>query len=1402
MYRRLTIAAVAALSLMIARSADAQFFSPLVDFESLPIEDPQLSQEMFRIPETAPTTAAFIVANSTGTFDSNSAFRSDDFTVSGNSSLRVTFQWVDETDPDAWVRLQTFNGEVWPNPSIHMQGKVRFRILNVGGGDFVNGAFGICLGVRETGSNVPQFENGGFTGDIEWVGVSGTVGTDPDIRPVPIVTVPVFFNALAIEFDLATGNVSTGPDFNSLTLQGSGVAGFTGDGVLDGTRGVLEHLAIVNLSGDPSVGIEFYLDEVQAEAPVADPVFPPTVQSPIIQGDTTITVDDLLSTADQVTLFRDGMMVQTLAVADPSMPVDFTIAPPAVAGECFTATQRESISGDTSIPSAEVCTLPAAATYTFNICIDENGSNCSLDWEMVPAASRSTAPNGEIAPNGQIIFPNNAVWQTINIPLDVPGLTTPWLGGDGVVAPGGTGVYSIESMWFTSLGGADATGTQEVYLDAIEALDGGGNVIATIHNYEDGINYMSGARGQSTSAFTASALSTAASFDGSTSKRLEWSYPSTNPTETLAGYNAIGFACGTAPTFPDSTVTVRVRMLARTQYTGNAPQPAISAPIVGNQTSVRVLNDPSATAVQLFINGVAEGGPVLPSGPETDFVGLTLAPNDSVSATQVVSAETSDFALPVVVAAQPFPPTVQPGLVPLNTEVTVTGVATGQFATASLVEVFVNSVLAGSAVPAGDTVAVTVPSLNTNDVVEARQTVNGATSNFSAPVTVGFAAPTIYYPPAAGDTSVTVTGIDPTATDVTILVDAVPTTVAYDSMIEPFVVTVPALTAGQQIVARYSQGPIDSGDSVPETVSNNVTTEEFCDDFEYASQAAFDAVWAPVATQMILSNDRNTTTGGMSSAFAPDRTYRSSPGVFTGIQGTDLDPAVFSINILDPTGGTGINQYADANDLTSDFFLAEIGMTNFGTGNPQTHYNCRLVGNGGADWFNLNQFDGPLRSAGWHNFVMIFKGPPEGETEGHEIDVYVDGLLAAKNVVLTSDTVLRNPRIGSGTGSSGGGEGYYDDYCLYTGPAVFPALPATPPTVVTPLEADDTTVTVEGVSASASLVTVYANGLPIGSIDPLGADTVAVPVTALVQFDTITATQTTSSESVPSSGLEVGKGNGDIFLSIGIRETGDAGPLGSPGSGTGSLEWIGTASAVDGAPQGQPVSPQAGWQTITFDPSIATGFTGDGIIDGTRGVLEHLAISVNAASPNRSTGAYEIFIDNVINVGAGAGGSDFVIADFEGAPLEGEALFQEPGNSGSTSANAVFPPDFSETVAVGNPGQSQSLGWFWIDTTAQRWLRVTTGAVATTPSPIIDLTRPIQLDILIQDAPVCSIPGDVNGDGLVNLGDIDAYVLALLDPVEFAVQFPNGCLNNADVNNSGLADGADSQPFVDLLITP
>jgi hypothetical protein len=745
----------------------------------------------------------------------------------------------------------------------------------------------------------------------------------------------------------------------------------------------------------------------------------------------------------------------------------------------------------------------------------------------------------------------------------------------------------------------------------------------------------------------------------------------------------------------------------------------------------------------------------------------------------------------------PPPPTVVAPIIPGANSVTVENIDTN----ATQVALYRDGIIFNAFDPAGaDTFNFfLIPNAVSGEVFTATQTVGGLTSPQSAGVTVLLPGPTLYKAPAAGETSVRVLDINTNASLVEVKVDGIVRGSANPNGATDVDVALGAfvLSQGEEVTAKIVVNSIDSVDSAPETVTTNVTTDIVCDDFEsYADQAAFQAsAWTPTTGDVFqtLSTVENATPSGAQSLFAPVSANTRVEQTFANTIPTAESPVVLTAAIFDPAGGGSGNQWVDANGLVADSFLIEVGMASCCA--PSTSfYNLRINGNGGPNWINLDEFDGPNRSVGWHQFTVVHKGD--------FIDAYVDGLLARKNVPLSAQTTFDVARIGSGLPA--GNEAYYDDYCLTTGPARFEAIDVQPPlapTVEAPVEAGDTTVTVSGVGPDATSVTVYANGSPIGTLNDAGTNgTVVVPVTALVHLDAITADQTNATgTSNQSAALEVGQGNGDVLVSIGIRETGDAGPLGSEGGTSGAIEWIGASSVTSGAPQGVSVTPSSSWQTLIFDPASdpITAFTGDGAITGTRGTLEHLAVAVNAGSGNRSTGAFTVFIDNVVNVGADTGGSDFVIADFEANAPGDEVLFQEPTNSGSTFPDdlTALPSASEVTGQVDNGGdQSAVLRWFWKDTTAQRWARITTSAASFTSRPVIDITKPIRLDILL--APAClTVAGDADGDGDVDLADVDEFVGCLDGP---ATGFGAGC-ECADVNGDAKVDLADYAVMQRLL---
>ncbi|MFH0979923.1 MAG: hypothetical protein V2A79_00090 [Planctomycetota bacterium] len=221
------------------------------------------------------------------------------------------------------------------------------------------------------------------------------------------------------------------------------------------------------------------------------------------------------------------------------------------------------------------------------------------------------------------------------------------------------------------------------------------------------------------------------------------------------------------------------------------------------------------------------------------------------------------------------------------------------------------------------------------------------------------------------------------------------------------------------------------------------------------------------------------------------------------------------------------------------------------------------------------------------------------------------------------------------------------------------------------------------------------------------------------------------------------------------------------------------------------VAPLNAWRTITFDPANGvTRYTGNGIIDGTRGYLEHLAIWVPPGGA--STGPYRMYVDNVINVNADGLG-DFLITNFEGYPLNTEVLFQEPSYSGSTSDYLSYPPSASVTSDnfAGGGTQSELITWFWRTGGSLVWIRDTTSGALNCSRPIIDITRPIKMDVLLTVA--CVAKGDMDSDCNIDLADYDAFEACL---------GPNGPLPPAgltcvcaDYDNDGRVDLSDFVEF-------
>ncbi len=60
--------------------------------------------------------------------------------------------------------------------------------------------------------------------------------------------------------------------------------------------------------------------------------------------------------------------------------------------------------------------------------------------------------------------------------------------------------------------------------------------------------------------------------------------------------------------------------------------------------------------------------------------------------------------------------------------------------------------------------------------------------------------------------------------------------------------------------------------------------------------------------------------------------------------------------------------------------------------------------------------------------------------------------------------------------------------------------------------------------------------------------------------------------------------------------------------------------------------------------------------------------------------------------------------------------------------------------------------------------------------------------------------GDVNCDGVINAGDIDAFVAAITNPDAYRALYGDCLLRNADTNADGAANAGDIDSFVDLVV--
>lgn len=306
------------------------------------------------------------------------------------------------------------------------------------------------------------------------------------------------------------------------------------------------------------------------------------------------------------------------------------------------------------------------------------------------------------------------------------------------------------------------------------------------------------------------------------------------------------------------------------------------------------------------------------------------------------------------------------------------------------------------------------------------------------------------------------------------------------------------------------------------------------------------------------------------------------------------------------------------------------------------------------------------------------------------------------------------------------------DPCLAT-----PALPA----VHGPLIAGQTYVDVPGVASNATAVTVYADGVQIGTkTSGVTPGINRVTTSALVKDTKIVATQTVNGQegckpNAGSYGPKVGSGpNQAIYVSLILDQNAAlTGPAGSSATPTGvqyHIPFLGLSGGYGTAPLGGvPISPNGCWQTVTITPwaDPQGQFVGNVQLPDANPFAALAGIGFELGDV-ADTGPYDIYIDNIVN-------GDVVIEDFEsytnGQP---EVLFSQPGAAGILGGDSIDAPRICEVSSNNADTGTKSLRYSWQfkDTLNTLWQRaVASGTNGAVRYPVVDLTKTISLRLLV-----------------------------------------------------------------------
>ena len=352
--------------------------------------------------------------------------------------------------------------------------------------------------------------------------------------------------------------------------------------------------------------------------------------------------------------------------------------------------------------------------------------------------------------------------------------------------------------------------------------------------------------------------------------------------------------------------------------------------------------------------------------------------------------------------------------------------------------------------------------------------------------------------------------------------------------------------------------------------------------------------------------------------------------------------------------------------------------------------------------------------------------------------------------------------------------------------------------VTGPLATGQTFVSVTGIDAASTNISVFADGSFIGQkTSGIVAGSNSVTVSPLFQGQQITGTQTKNgcTSPLPANGPIVGGGANpsvNAFLSCWSNNA-YAGPVGTnssiPGSGVYYvLKGTGLTGGSQSAPAGgQNLQPGTCWQTVTFDHATDKQVRLDSGALITQAdpwaAVDALIFSIDT-SGTVNTGPYDIYVDQVMN-------GDTVIEDFEGYAVGSTSRLNNPNGQGQFPNPAVSYLGYpnSSTISTNyaySGGKSCRIRWQWLDTSNVRWARIQFNATAGKNFPQIDTSKPITVRYLV--LPVGQTADEMHftsspANQSVNAGQTATFSVAASGAGPFTYQWSKGGVNLSDGGN-------------------